>query len=159
MRKTLASLLLLSGCSAELPAQLPVAHSSDRTNSPEPSPLRECPTLPPELSISVTGRWAIDALACKAISTSSHETLFNVYIGAHPDNSQPLRYGETTSSKARNLVWFYGPDCRALGPCKWQTFLPTGNSTTPIMVISFTSSDPDDFRRRAELVAQLRQGQ
>lgn len=157
MRRILAALMLLSGCSVEVPNEPTVA-----TGSVHPSKqlgIPECPTLPPELPITITGRWGIDALLCEAISNSSREKLFQVYVGAHPDTSESLRYGETTNARGRGLVWFHGPNCQALRPCKWKTFLPTGDGETPVMMITFTSSNPDDFRRRVGVVSQLRQRQ
>lgn len=106
MRRILAALMLLSGCSVEVPNEPTVA-----TGSVHPSKqlgIPECPTLPRELPITITGRWGIDALLCEAISNSSREKLFQVYVGAHPDTSD--RYGTVKLPMQEVGAWFGSMD-------------------------------------------------
>ncbi len=114
-----------------------------------------CPTLPSGSSVRATAHQGPDFWDCEFTSEAS-EPLFSVYIGNHPDVPRDLRYGGTTESEYRNLAWFSDPGGSVSGPRTWRTFLPTGDETSSVAMAWFTSSGPDDFHRRAEIVAQLR---
>ena len=129
-------LLLIPGCSGRTP---PVAAS--------------CPHFPTDSSIKISGTLRSNYWMCTATS-SANEQLFQIYIGANPDLSE-LRYGETVRSNHGYLVWFVSPRKNDLGQSSWYTFTPSGDKSMPVMVLSFTASDDADFRRRANLVADL----
>jgi hypothetical protein len=76
-------------------------------------------------------------------------------VGNHPDVPRDLRYGGTTVSKQRNLVWFFVPDGHVFGKRTWRTFLPTGHRSMSVAMVWFTANGQSEFTQRAELVAQL----
>jgi len=114
-----------------------------------------CPTLPPDAHARVVSDLGVDSLECDVVSVPAKEPLFSVYVGNHPDVPRDLRYGGTTVSKQRNLVWFFVPDGHVFGKRTWRTFLPTGHRSMSVAMVWFTANGQSEFTQRAELVAQL----
>jgi hypothetical protein len=142
-----ALLVLLGGCAND--------RSPVDTSTRLPPPNISCPSFPGELAIDVTGKLGPDFWECQAISATTHEALFEIYVGNHPfEPSGQLRFGGITRSNQNALVWF---EMRDKGQRTWYTFIPYSNRGHAVTVVWFTTNDLAEFHRKADLVAQLRE--
>jgi hypothetical protein len=150
MAKRIAILMALSmlGCNAG--EQKSASNDGSRSSS-----AFQCPRLPGNLAITISGEQGVDFLSCLAKSDRTGKALFDVYIGNFPDVPEGLRYAGTTSTAHGNLVWFRPPSSNKPWDAKqWITFIPTGDETMSIMMVSFYAK-PEDLKGIADIVVQV----
>ena len=122
-------------------------------------PAPACPTLPGVSNVRISGQPGPDFWTCSAIHTPSGKQLFHVYVGNHPNPPKPgFRYGATTGTGDKTLVWFVTPTGGWDKPRFWQTFIPTGDDRLSIMVVTFGTTGLITPDKISPLIAHLRVG-
>lgn len=152
MTKIVAILMALSmlGCDAR-------QHKSTSNGGDRSSSNFQCPRLPNNLAITISGEQEVDFWSCLAKSDRTGKALFDIYIGNFPNVPNDLRYAGTTSTAHGNLVWFRPPSSNRPWDAKqWITFIPTGNETMSVMMISFYAK-PEDLKGITDIVVQIEQ--
>jgi hypothetical protein len=141
-------MLLLSTCAKA------ASHPVDLSKT-DRGTLAGCPVLPGVDTIEIIQRDGPDFRVCTYEHRRTGRTLFEVYIGEHPNNPVGLRYGGTTRANGKDLVWFNTPTGGWGTPRIWHTYLATGSPRGTVMVVTFTTYAPDQLKTFATLVAHL----
>ncbi|MGH8027941.1 MAG: hypothetical protein ACREO0_14570 [Pseudoxanthomonas sp.] len=106
-------------------------------------------------SVSITQNDGVDFRFCKYISKETGQSLFDVYVGEHPQNPEGLKYAGTTRTNGKDFVWFSTPNGGWSNPRIWYTYIPTGSPRGTVMVINFTTRSPEQRESLTRLVAYL----
>jgi hypothetical protein len=150
MKKAIATLmtLFMLGCNAQH-EKIPVDDEDPGSSSVR------CPSLPSNLGITIKGEQGVDFLSCLATSDETGKALFDIYVGNFPDVPDGLRYAGATSTAHGNLAWFLVPGRSKPWEAKqWITFIPTGDESMSIMMVSFYAKR-EDLKGIADIVAQI----
>ena len=119
-----------------------------------------CPTLPGVRNVTISKRSGIDFHICEAIHSPTGKPVFEVYVGEHPPSPDSgLKYGGTTTSNGKTLVWFNTRTTGGWGsPRIWHTYLPTGSPRGTVMVVTLITRSPGELDRIAPLIGHLAPG-
>jgi len=142
------ALLTLAGCGGSASTGVDLSRA-------EISVLAGCPVLPGADAVTVARRNGVDFRLCRYTHKKTEKVLFDVYVGEHPQAPEGLRYGGTTRTDGRDLVWFHSAAGGRGGARVWYTYLPTGSPRGTVMVVDFTTRHRGEFEAMAALVAHL----
>ncbi|MFC5579461.1 hypothetical protein ACFPOA_15745 [Lysobacter niabensis] len=96
-----------------------------------------------------------DYWLCEAKDTSG-TTIIKAMMASHPGvATYGFNLHSVMRSNGRDIVWFSDRDQYGQNKSIARTFLSSGIDAFPVVMVWFEFSDQTDFKRKADLVAQL----
>jgi hypothetical protein len=87
---------------------------------------------------------------------SSGQTVLSTFATIEPGNpTYGANFRAVTVRNGRSIVWISDRDEKGNSINLARTFLPTGNSAFPVMMVWFKFTDSADFAKKADLASEL----
>jgi len=145
MRHTWLLLLSLTACSNSQAPQQAATSQTDHQVA--------CPKITASTPWNLTARRGVDFWTCSYSYAVTGEPLLEAMISNHP-SKRPLELYGFYPDGSDNLWLREVPDSQTKVRTYWS-FRPTGSRPMSILAISFSASEPAEFKEKALIAASL----